>query len=226
MVDRRSILAAVLMASASGMAALRVPTRKIADQLPPLNLDTIAPLQLGAWKVNDEVVPLLASPDLEQQMARIYSQTLARTYQDGNTSGVMLVIAYGRDQADATTQLHQPELCYAAQGFEVARRGSQLLRFPGASLPVVRLFAHRRERQEPITYWTTVSDQALNTETDRRLARARYALRGEIPDGMLVRISSIDADESRAFDAHHRFISAWLGTTDPKVKPRIFGRSA
>lgn len=224
--DRRAFLGAGLMLSVSALAALRTPTHKLAASLPPLHLGDAVPEQFGDWQFDSTLVPLVASPDVQAQVDRIYSQTLARSYRDSAGSRVMLMIAYGEDQADATMQLHQPELCYSSQGFEVLRRGRSVLELPVNPLPVVRLFARSNERAEPITYWTTVADRALNTETERRLARARFALRGQIPDGMLVRVSSIDPDESHAFRHHDDFISAFDAAVSPDMRPRIFGHAA
>ena len=39
-----------------------------------------------------------------------------------------------------------------------------------------------------------------------RLAQLRYTLTGEIPDGILVRVSSIDRDESGAYERQADFI--------------------
>jgi len=223
MADRRAVIAAGLMLSMSAAAAFRMPTRKLSDSLPPLRLADAVPARPGDWRLDGSLAPLVASADIEEQAGRIYSQTLARTFTDGSGAQVMLMIAYGEDQADATTQLHLPELCYASQGFEVARRGRGLLALPQGALPVVRLFARESNRPEPITYWTTVGDRALNSETERKLARARYALRGEIPDGMLVRVSSIDDSEPRAFRNHDRFIAAWASDVSPGLRSRFFG---
>jgi len=224
--DRRAFVGAALMLSVSALAAFRAPTKKLAAGLPPLHLGDAVPKQFGSWQYDGSVVPLLASPDVEAQVQRIYNQTLARTYRDLTGNRIMLMIAYGEDQADATTQVHQPELCYAAQGFEVLRRGRTVVELPRNRLPVVRLFAHTSERPEPITYWTTVADRALNTETERRLARARFALQGQIPDGMLVRVSSIDANEALAFRRHDDFVTALAGAVPGDLRPRIFGRNA
>jgi len=221
--DRRASIAAVLMFATSLAVSLRSPSRKLVERLPALHLEEAAPGTIGDWSPDSRAVPLPQSPDVEEQVRAIYSQTVSRNYQHADGTRIMLLIAYGEDQADATTQLHQPELCYATQGFDVTRMGNDTLALSGARLPVVRLHARRRNRSEPITYWTTVADEALNTEASRRLARARFSLRGEIPDGMLVRVSSIETDSSQAFHAHDRFIADWSSVVTRELHPRIFG---
>ena len=41
----------------------------------------------------------------------------------------------------------------------------------------------------------------------RKLAQLRYGLRGQIPDGMLVRVSSLASDVDREFGLHDAFIA-------------------
>ena len=50
-----------------------------------------------------------------------------------------------------------------------------------------------------MTYWLTVGDQVIRNKFDKRMAEIRLGLTGQIPDGLLFRISSIDDDPARAF---------------------------
>ena len=49
-------------------------------------------------------------------------------------------------------------------------------------------------RNEPVTYWLTVGDQVIKNAFEKRIAEIRLGLTGQIPDGLLFRVSSIDAD--------------------------------
>ena len=51
-----------------------------------------------------------------------------------------------------------------------------------------------RPRNEPVTYWLTVGDQVITNKFDKRIAEIRLGLTGQIPDGLLFRVSSIDND--------------------------------
>ena len=53
----------------------------------------------------------------------------------------------------------------------------------------------------------TVGEVAVRPGLQRKLAQLRYSLRGEIPDGMLLRVSSLDGDRERAFRLHASFIA-------------------
>jgi EpsI family protein len=225
MVRRRTIVAAGLMLSVSALAAVREPRVKLAALKPPLRLADAIPERFDGWQVDATTMPLLAAADVEAEMEQIYSQTLNRSYLDGAGQRIMLMIAYGEDQADATTKLHLPEWCYESQGFEVLRRGPARITAAGGAgaLPVMRLFARQGARREPITYWTTVDDAVFNTEAARKVARVGFALSGRIPDGMLVRVSSLDDDEARAFALHARFVTALMAELPAPLRARIFG---
>ena len=58
------------------------------------------------------------------------------------------------------------------------------------------------ERVEPVTYWLTVGSQVIQSNLDKRIALIRLGLTGQIPDGLLFRVSSIDGDS-----AHHSSFS-------------------
>jgi hypothetical protein len=51
----------------------------------------------------------------------------------------------------------------------------------------------------------------------------KYGLTGSIPDGLLFRISSIQADENAAYRAQDDFSRALLGALTPEGKERIIG---
>lgn len=54
----------------------------------------------------------------------------------------------------------------------------------------------------------TVGRQTTLPGLGRKLAQLRHGLLGEIPDGVLVRISSLDGDSQRAYAVHDRFVAA------------------
>ena len=156
-------------------------------------------------------------------LSDLYSQLVSRTYIDGGGRRVMLVMAYGANQDDSDTMMHLPEACYPGQGFEIGDRYGATLALPLGSLGVIRLVARKGPRVEPITYWTVLGDRAFNSEVHRRLARARLALSGVLPDGMLVRVSTIGAAIAEAYAIQDRFISDLSSALPTPLRPRVFG---
>lgn len=51
----------------------------------------------------------------------------------------------------------------------------------------------------------------------------RYGLKGEIPDGLLFRISSIDRNTEEAFAIHEQFVNQLIPAIPTDVRPRIAG---
>ena len=222
-INRRLLIAALLMFAGAGLALAMKPTQKIADTREKPVLDTMIPQRIGEWKVDPTIIPIAPSPDVQALLDKLYNQTLSRTYVNPAGQRIMLSIAYGGDQSDSM-QVHQPEVCYTAQGFEVfdAVPGTLLTQY--GELPVRRLIALQDNRNEPITYWVVVGDQQTQFGLRMKLAQMRYTLTGIVPDGMLVRVSSIDRDEVGAYDNQADFIRSMLVSIRDTERERITGK--
>ena len=173
---------------------------------------------------NQALLPLV-SPDLQASVQRIYSQTLNRIYVNARGERIMLAIAYGADQSGNELQVHRPEYCYKAQGFSLIEPADGRIATASGALPVRRLVARLGSRIEPITYWMTVGNETALPGFGRKLAQLRYGLRGQIADGMLIRISSLEANAGRAFRLHESFV-ADLEQALPENLGFILARSA
>lgn len=221
-IPMRNVVILVVMLVAAGLAAAAKPRTKVADLGPKVDLETMIPKQFGQWSVDESIVPVAPSPEAKALLDRIYNQTLSRTYRNNAGDRVMLSIAYGGDQSDSM-QVHKPEVCYAAQGFGIMKVFAAQFASPFGPLPVKRLVAVQGARTEPITYWITVGDQATSSGTQAKLAQLKYGLTGKVPDGMLVRVSSIDRDESRAYGIQGDFLGEMLKVLDREDRLRIAG---
>ena len=213
------------MLGAGGMALALKPTHKVADTEPKIDLETLTPKQFSDWKIDETIVPLIANPEQEAMINRIYNQTLTRTYVNSRNERVMLSIAYGGDQRDDMA-VHKPEIYYPAQGFQILKNATGTFSTGAGDIPVKRLVASQGQRIEPITYWTTVGDTVAVNGLKWKFNQLKYGLTGKIPDGLLFRISSIRADDSAAYRMQDNFSRALLGALTPEGKKRIIGRPA
>lgn len=221
----RAALVVVLMAlSFAGAAAWR-PTLKLADQRPKVNLETMFPKAFGDWVVDDRMPVQLVSPDTAALLNKIYNQTLSRTYINPQGQRIMLSVAYGGDQSDGT-RAHRPEVCYPAQGFQLLESETGTLHGDAEGMRVRRLIAKLGGRVEPITYWMVIGERVTITGTEAKLAQLSYGLRGQIPDGMLMRVSSIDQDSATAFALQQRFIGQLARAVPPAMQTLAFGQHA
>lgn len=218
-----ALAAAVLMTSAAAIATVMTPTRRIVDTLPKLDIEAAIPQRFGDWQVDARSGGGVVNPQQTELLNQLYSQIVSRTYVNSEGYRIMLSIAYGEDQRDGN-QLHYPEVCYPAQGFQVTSNRKATLETSLGVIPVKRLESHlSRQRFEPITYWTTIGNQALTGGTTKKLAEMKYGLRGEIPDGLLFRISSIDRDSADAFAKQAQFVEQLLPALSPDVRVRLAG---
>jgi EpsI family protein len=217
-----SLVLGLAMASSSALTGVLTPRVKLAEQQERFSLEAMIPAAFGDWQVDNTLVPLTPDPERQGVLEKIYDQTLSRTYVNREGQRVMLSIAYGGDQSKAL-QLHLPEVCYVAQGFDMLKSRDDRLATSYGELPVKRLVARQNARNEPITYWITIGDKAIKSGIEQKLQRFAYGLSGKIPDGMLVRVSTIQPGEADAYRVQDRFVGDMLGAVDGKDRARLVG---
>lgn len=219
---RVRVLVLLMVLTAVAGEGLR-PQLRLSEFKPRIALQSQVPEAFGEWRLDLSVVPVLPDPSVRAMLDSLYSQTLARTYVNRQGQRVMLSIAYGSDQSNEATAVHRPEFCYSAQGFSVQVLGKELLDISGTLVPVARLVGKVGQRTEPITYWVTLDEAATLPGMGRKLQQIRYGLRGQIPDGMLVRVSSISTSLPESFEVQQRFLQQLYAAVPAEVRTRYFG---
>jgi EpsI family protein len=218
------ILAALMVLAALAGEWLR-PNYRLSEHKAPVKLETQVPESFGEWRVDRSITPVVPDPSVQAALDVLYSQTLARTYVNRQSQRVMLSIAYGSDQSSEVTAVHRPEFCYSAQGFRIQVIGPGEFKINNTMVPVQRLVGKLGQRVEPISYWVTLDEKATLPGMGRRLQQLRYGLHGQIPDGMLMRVSSISAAPSLddAFLAQQGFLTQLYEAVPPDMRSRYFG---
>lgn len=195
----------------------------MADQGPKFDLEAAFPKEFGDWRLDTAMPVVLPSPDVQAVLNKIYNQVLSRSYVNGKGERVMLSVAYGGDQSDGT-RAHRPEVCYPAQGFQMLSNSTASYAIAGQQLPVRTLVAKLGGRVEPISYWVVVGEELALSGTEQKLAQLRYGVRGLIPDGLLMRVSTIGNDAPAAYKVHQQFLSDLHAVIQPALKARVFGQ--
>ena len=223
---RRAAIAAILMAGAAVGGEAMVPTKRMARMRTNFRLERLVPTAFDDWQVDTHTVGAIVNPQTEAMLDRLYSQLLERTYIDTAGHRIMLSIAYGEDQADDNVQLHYPEVCYPAQGFQVKDNHKDVIELNQGSIRVRRLQTQFSDsRFEPVTYWTIIGDQQSLGGWDRKLSEIRHGLKGEIVDGLLFRVSSIDRNTEEGFRSQDRFIRDIVAAMAPEGRRQLVGLS-
>src|SRR6266516_4718598 len=205
------ILACIAIVGCAVLATVLAPRQLMARTSASPSLETVIPRQFGTWTLVPEISPVRpADPDAYVQpdpfAGKIYSQEVGRGYTDGHGNIVMLMVAYGPVQ-NYRLKAHRPEICYTANGFRVFDKSDTAVSYKDGSAPIktMRLIAERESRYEPLTYWMRVGNDISNTVFEHQLSRLKYGLRGMIPDGALIRVSTIGLPREASFKLQDQF---------------------
>lgn len=224
MLDRRDFLfGAGCVGALAGAEALR-PRRTLALLLDRSALTDLVPRQWRGWQqggAGDIVIPQtegsLSSKLYREQLARVYHRI------DGAAPNVMLLIARGGIQSDQL-QLHRPETCYPAVGFEIVERKFVSLPLGGErEIPAVALTAQSRDRTEDILYWTRIGHNLPRTSTEQTLGRLQDALHGYRSDGVLVRGSVLREGPSDTLATLSEFFASMIASLSPVARMGLIG---
>lgn len=204
--SRRSFLVGSAFALTSAAAIAAAP-RKSERRLAVQKLEQIIPLRVGPWQFATNAGVVVPS---EEGPVDSYDQVLTRTYDADGLPSVMLLIAYGSTQG-GSLQLHRPETCYPGQGFRTSSFSDLTLSGgPTESIAARTFTATRDDRIERLLYWTRIAESFPRTTAEEYLAIIRSTLKGVVPDGVLVRISSIGSDIARSDQAIAGFAAALI----------------
>lgn len=221
-----TIAAAVALVASALLAYWMVPRTLMAETGTKIDYATIIPTEFAGWKL-DPATRLVLPVEPDSLANKIYSQMIGRGYFDGKGNHVMLLIAYGPRQNDQL-QLHRPEICYLAEGFRVISSSPETLQLSSVTAPVQirRMVAQREGRTERISYWMRIGDDIVSGLLGRQAIKFRYGLRGIIPDGALIRVSTINVDEANAKELHDRFLKDLIGALPDESVKTLVGANA
>lgn len=220
---RAWLLAAALAGTALLSEALKPHLSADAVARVQVPLEQVFPVSFGPWQL-DPVASGLVRPAFEAaRKLQMYDQVLERVYVDGRGRSIMLSAAYGRLQS-VGLQMHRPEVCYRAGGFGVSQVEPARIALPGGgSLPVTRLLAQMPGRHEPVTYWRLLGAHVAADDAQFRWAQLKLGAQRALPDGMLVRVSSIDEQTAQAHAVQAAFIVDLAAALKGDARERVLG---
>ena len=211
-IDRRKLLLGLLFGSASAIAALRAPKKRL-DHLGDQKLDDLVPKKIGSWSfvANSGLVV----PPNDPLLNALYSQQLTRVYSDGQSPPLMLLMAQSGSQT-GFLQVHRPDFCYTASGYRISAVSPHPIRLESAILPASMMDATTGGTPEHVVFWTRIGDRIPGSWTAQKVAVAEQNLRGIIPDAILIRVSMISEDGNTARAAIDAFVRAMLESIPPE----------
>jgi len=212
----------VLMAMALVLGFALHPEKKMSKDRQTVNFNQIIPLSFNDWTIDKTANSTLVDPEVKEQIASIYSQTVSRTYINSQNQHIMLSVAYGGDQEEVM-QVHKPEVCYTAQGFTVKRNGVVPINTDKGTVHALQLLTNQAERVEPVTYWITIGNTIALNGLAWRWERIKYGLTGTLPDGLLFRVSSIGRDTDQQYQIQQQFVQSLISHLSINDAKQIMG---
>ena len=214
MLTRRKFALGLAFASVAGVAAARLPNKKI-DFLGNQKLETIVPEKFGRWTYVSSSG--LVVPPEDQMVRALYSQLVTRVYSDGDGSQIMLLVAQSSSQT-GILQIHRPEICYTAGGYTLSDIEPHVVGLPWGGLPTLSMSATSDMRTEQLIYWTRVGEHLPSNWREQRMVVAMDNLRRVIPDAIMVRVSTYGSDKANSLKSIDEFTAAMLNSVTPAIR--------
>ncbi|TGX53514.1 EpsI family protein [Sphingomonas gei] len=219
-VDRRAFIVGAMLAGGGAAAALARPVAP-PSPISQEQLDAAVPLALGDYHAAPGFDAVLPSRD--ELSKRIYDRYLARGYVAPGKPAVTLVIAYGSTQ-DYGLQLHRPETCYPASGWSIGETERLPVQIGPRTVSTSTLSAARPGRVEQILYWTRIGSMFPESEWASRIEILKRGLTRDLPDGVLVRLSTSAQPKAFAIDTLVQFNSLLVEALAGPGRRLLLGR--
>ncbi|PKQ00867.1 MAG: EpsI family protein [Alphaproteobacteria bacterium HGW-Alphaproteobacteria-13] len=217
--SRRNLLIGIALAGASGIAFARQPA--VANPvIPEDEFEKWVPPRFGQWAVVSQSGVVLPPPDALSD--RLYDNLVTRVYVAPELPPVMLLLAYNNAQS-GVLQVHRPEFCYPVGGFQLSPTRDIMLSAGGHPVPANFFTATAPNRVEQVAYFTRLGAAYPRKWSEQRIAVMRANLAGDIPDGMMMRVSALGIDQKEAQALLTTFSSQFIENADPKLQRLLLG---
>lgn len=222
LMTRRNVVIGGLLACASGVALARQPA--IANpKVKPESFEAWVPARFGDWRVVSQSGVVLPPPDALRD--RLYDNLVTRVYVGPDEQPIMLLLAYNNAQ-DGVVQVHRPEVCYPVGGFELTETRPIDMPLGGTVVPANIFTATGPDRVEQVAYFTRLGDSFPRTWLEQRLSVSKANLAGDIPDGMMMRVSLLGRDQRQAEGMLREFSAEFFSRCHPDLQRLLTGMRA
>jgi EpsI family protein len=202
-------------------------TRLQANRSKP-DLEKLVSLHPPEWKMVDSK---RSNFWWSQTALTVYDAVALRTYQHADGRQVSVVMTWNGDGLDRQ-RIHEPQVCYNSSGFTVSPMHRVSISTGAGSIDAMAFTARQASREEDVVYWR-VTDGIWEREPDNRNSMVRRFLRllylrgifrGELPDNLMVRVSSVRPTIGQRTTAHFEYVRDLFKTISPADRARIIGR--
>lgn len=220
-----SVAISVALVASAFASVLATPKLVQIENAP--DLESTVPKQFGEWKeLPSRYTQVGLTTGQDPNMDQPYDQTVMRTYVSESGQVVMLSLAWGRRQRQEV-KIHRPDLCYVAQGYKVKSLVSATYTYEAPSGNTVagkRMVAMSSRNGEAVTYWIRIGELYSEDAIQTRLHILKEGLAGQVPDGILVRVSQpirSEKDADLSWPVLERFLDVFVASLPPETRSML-----
>jgi len=184
------------------------------------NFEKNIPRVINGWVEVQQSTPQVSVVSDEKSLInQLYDDTLMRTYADKDGNQVMVALAYAKEQRQ-DVKIHQPDICYPAQGYQMQKTDIVSFDQIKTTAPVIgkRQLYYGQNHFEAVSYWIRVGDRTMTSGLQMRLKIIADGLfKRRLDDGILVRVSSVLVDDSKtkeAYELHEKFLAEFSSVVE------------
>jgi len=183
------------------------------------DLERIINLHPDGWKA-------LAVTTTDPNSQGYYDVIVSKIYQHVDGNMVSVVMTWSRDGIRRAG--HPQELCYNASGATVTLPRHAFLLTGGKKQNVISFSARQGDIIQDVIYWRVTGgkhDSSLNENyhLTHRFHDVARMLMDDIPDNLMVRVSSWRRDTDPPSTAHIDYIKAYLQSVSPSTRLFLTG---
>lgn len=216
---RRNAVIGGVFALASGVAYARMPEIS-APVVDPDKFEEWVPSDVGPWRKVAASGVVLPPPDALRD--RLYDSVVTRTYAAPDRRPIMLLLAYNNRQ-DGVLQVHRPEICYSVGGYSITGTQTTRMSLGSRAIPASGFTASGPNGEEEVVYFTRLGEAFPTTWAQQRLAVMRANIEGDIPDGMMMRVSQIGESSTSARQEMSAFSSEFFANAPAPLRRLLVG---
>jgi EpsI family protein len=151
---------------------------------------------------------------------RLYDNLVTRAYEGAGLPPVMMLLAYNNLQ-DGVVQVHRPEICYPVGGYKLSVTRPVSILTSGHKILASMFTATGVDRVEQVLYFTRLGGAYPTNWGAQRWAVIQENLRGQVPDGLLLRVSLIEQKQEAALPVLEAFTRDFIAAAPPNLQSLI-----
>ncbi len=169
-------------------------------------------------------------PQWSKSLQSDYDLVAARTYQNSEGKTVAVVMTWSRDGIRRAGHLQQ--ICYQASGFTVSAPKRTTVSTKVGRQDAIAFTAYNGNMPEDVMYWRitggktdlgTARSRFLATRFDK-MSRLAQNILGNMPDNLMVRVSSVRSIPGQPATTHLEYIQKYLEILPEGDRKLIMGQ--